>query len=153
VTFNLKDSKGKAMAGVDVKFVSDGVGTVGRTATTDADGNVSTWVNNYTDAPGVQTVSATYVGSDGFAATTSTVIQWSSTKPFATVTGGKGVVIVSIANGAGKTARISVAGSATVSRKLSSNSAVVRVKAGAGTKVVTVTIDGVATKVSVQVTR
>jgi hypothetical protein len=153
VTFNLKDSKGKAIAGVDVKFVANGVGTVGRTATTDADGNVSTWVNNYTDAPGVQTVSATYVGSDGFAATTSTVIQWSSTKPFATVTGGKGVVIVSIANGAGKTARISVAGSATVSRKLSSNSAVVRVKAGAGTKVVTVTIDGVATKVSVQVTK
>jgi hypothetical protein len=153
VTFNLKDSKGKAIAGVDVKFVANGVGTVGRTATTDADGNVSTWVNNYTDAPGVQTVSATYVGSDGFAATTSTVIQWSSTKPFASVTGGKGVVTVSIANGAGKTARISVAGSATVSRKLSSNSAVVRVKASAGTKVVTVTIDGVATKVSVQVTK
>lgn len=153
VTFNLKDSKGKAIAGVDVKFVANGVGTVGRTATTDADGNVSTWVNNYTDAPGVQTVSATYVGSDGFAATTSTVIQWSSTKPFATVTGGKGVVTVSIANGAGKTARISVAGSATVSRKLSSNSAVVRLKASAGTKVVTVTIDGVATKVSVQVTK
>jgi len=153
VTFNLKDAKGKAMAGVDVKFVADGVGTVGRTATTDGDGNVSTWVNNYTDAPGVQIVSATYVGSNGFAATTSTVIQWSSTKPFATVTGGKGVVTVSIANGAGKTARISVAGSATVSRKLSSNSAVVKVKASAGTKVVTVVIDGVATKVSVQVTK
>jgi hypothetical protein len=153
VTFNLKDAKGKAMAGVDVKFVADGVGTVGRTATTDSDGNVSTWVNNYTDAPGVQIVSATYVGSNGFAATTSTVIQWSSTKPFATVTGGKGVVTVSIANGAGKTARISVAGSATISRKLSSNSAVVKVKASAGTKVVTVVIDGVATKVSVQVTK
>gem|GEM_PF-6445285 len=153
VTFNLKDAKGKAIAGVDVKFVADGVGTVGRTATTDADGNVSTWVNNYTDAPGVQIVSATYVGSNGFAATTSTVIQWSSTKPFATVTGGKGVVTVSIANGAGKTARISVAGSATVSRKLSSNSAVVNVKASAGSKVVTVVIDGVATKVSVQVTK
>jgi hypothetical protein len=153
VTFNLKDAKGKAIAGVDVKFVADGVGTVGRTATTDADGNVSTWVNNYTDAAGVQTVSATYVGSNGFAATTSTVIQWSSTKPVATVTGGKGSVTVSIANGAGKTARISVAGSATVSRKLSSNSAVVKVKASAGTKVVTVTIDGVATKVVVQVAR
>jgi hypothetical protein len=153
VTFNLKDAKGKAIAGVDVKFVADGVGTVGRTATTDGDGNVSTWVNNYTDAPGVQIVSATYVGSNGFAATTSTVIQWSSTKPFATVTGGKGVVTVSIANGAGKTALIRVAGSATVSRKLSSNSAVVKVKASAGTKVVTVVIDGVATKVSVQVTK
>jgi hypothetical protein len=153
VTFNLKDAKGKAMAGVDVKFVADGVGTVGRTATTDGDGNVSTWVNNYSDAPGVQIVSATYVGSNGFAATTSTVIQWSSTKPFATVTGGKGVVTVSIANGAGKTALIRVAGSATVSRKLSSNSAVVKVKASAGTKVVTVVIDGVATKVSVQVTK
>ena len=153
VTFNLKDAKGKAIAGVDVKFVADGVGTVGRTATTDADGNVSTWVNNYKDATGVQTVSATYVGSDGFAATTSTVIQWSSTKPVATVTGGKGSVTVSIANGAGKTARISVAGSATVLRKLSSNSAVVKVKASAGTKVVIVTIDGVATKVVVQVAR
>ena len=153
VTFNLKDAKGKAIAGVDVKFVADGVGTVGRTATTDGDGNVSTWVNNYTDAPGVQIVSATYVGSNGFAATTSTVIQWSSTKPFATVTGGKGSVTVSIANGAGKTARISVAGSATVSRKLSSNSAVVKVKASAGSKVVTVTIDGVATKVVVQVAK
>ena len=153
VTFNLKDAKGKAIAGVDVKFVADGVGTVGRTATTDADGNVSTWVNNYKDATGVQTVSATYVGSNGFAATTSTVIQWSSTKPVATVTGGKGSVTVSIANGAGKTARISVAGSATVSRKLSSNSVVVKVKASAGTKVVTVTIDGVATKVVVQVAR
>jgi hypothetical protein len=153
VTFNLKDAKGKALAGVDVKFVADGVGTVGRTATTDGDGNVSTWVNNYSDAPGVQIVSATYVGSNGFAATTSTVIQWSSTKPFATVTGGKGTVTVSIANGAGKTARISVAGSATVSRKLSSNSAVVKVKASAGTKVVTVTIDGVATKVVVQVAK
>jgi hypothetical protein len=153
VTFNLKDAKGKAIAGVDVKFVADGVGTVGRTATTDGDGNVSTWVNNYSDAPGVQIVSATYVGSNGFAATTSTVIQWSSTKPVATVTGGKGSVTVSIANGAGKTARISVAGSATVSRKLSSNSAVVKVKASAGSKVVTVTIDGVATKVVVQVAK
>jgi hypothetical protein len=153
VTFNLKDAKGKALAGVDVKFVADGVGTVGRTATTDGDGNVSTWVNNYSDAPGVQIVSATYVGSNGFAATTSTVIQWSSTKPFATVTGGKGVVTVSIANGAGKTALIRVAGSATVSRKLSSNSAVVKVKASAGTKVVTVVIVGVATMVSVQVNK
>jgi hypothetical protein len=123
------------------------------TNATDGDGNVSTWVNNYTDAPGVQIVSATYVGSNGFAATTSTVIQWSSTKPVATVTGGKGSVTVSIANGAGKTARISVAGSATVSRKLSSNSAVVKVKASAGSKVVTVTIDGVATKVVVQVAK
>ena len=153
VTFNLKDAKGKAIAGVDVKFVSNGAGSVGRTATTDSDGNVSTWVNNIADATGVQTVSATYRGSDGFPASASTVIQWTSTKPVATVTGGKGSVTVSIANGSGKTARISVAGSATVSRKLSSNSAVVKVKASAGAKVVTVTIDGVATKVVVQVAK
>jgi hypothetical protein len=152
VTFKLKDAAGKAIAGVDVKFISNGVGTVGRTATTDSDGNVSTWVNNIGDVTGVQTVSATYAGS-GFPASASTVIQWTSTKPVATVTGGKGSVTVSIANGSGKTARISVAGSATVSRKLSSNSAVVKVKASAGAKVVTVTIDGVATKVVVQVAK
>jgi hypothetical protein len=153
VTFKLKDAAGKAIAGVDVKFVSNGAGSVGRTATTDSDGNVSTWVNNIADATGVQTVSATYSGSDGFPASASTVIQWTSTKPVATVTGGKGSVTVSIANGSGKTARISVAGSATISRKLSSNSAVVKVKASAGAKVVTVTIDGVATKVVVQVAK
>ncbi len=153
VTFKLKDASGKAIAGVDVKFTSNGAGSVGRTATTDSDGNVSTWVNNIADATGVQTVSATYSGSGGFPATASTVIQWTSTKPVATVTGGKGSVTVSIANGSGKTARISVAGSATVSRKLSSNSAVVKVKASAGAKVVTVTIDGVATKVVVQVAK
>ncbi|MFY7819239.1 MAG: hypothetical protein ACOVP3_00125, partial [Rhodoluna sp.] len=65
--------------------------------------------------------------------------------------GAKGMVTVTIKNGAGKNARISVAGSATVSRKLSSNSSVVKLRSSAGSKVVTVTIDGVATKLVVQV--
>ena len=151
VTFKLKDAKGAAIAGVDVKFVSDGVGSVGRTATTDADGNVSTFVNNSSDASGTQIVSATYVGTGGFPASASTVIQWTSTKPAVTAVGAKGMVTVTIKNGAGKNARISVAGSATVSRKLSSNSSVVKLRSSAGSKVVTVTIDGVATKLVVQV--
>lgn len=151
VTFKLKDAKGAAIAGVDVKFVSDGVGSVGRTATTDADGNVSTFVNNSSDASGTQIVSATYVGTGGFPASASTVIQWTSTKPAVTAVGAKGMVTVTIKNGVGKNARISVAGSATVSRKLSSNSSVVKLRASAGSKVVTVTIDGVATKLVVQV--
>ena len=151
VTFKLKDAKGAAISGVDVKFVSNGVGSVGRTATTDADGNVSTFVNNSSDASGTQIVSATYVGTGGFPASASTVIQWTSTKPAVTAVGAKGMVTVTIKNGAGKNARISVAGSATVSRKLSSNSSVVKLRASAGSKVVTVTIDGVATKLVVQV--
>jgi hypothetical protein len=151
VTFKLKDAKGAAIAGVDVKFVSDGVGSVGRTATTDADGNVSTFVNNSSDASGTQIVSATYVGTGGFPASASTVIQWTSTKPAVTAVGAKGMVTVTIKNGVGKNARISVAGSATVSRKLSSNSSVVKLRSSAGSKVVTVTIDGVATKLVVQV--
>ena len=151
VTFKLKDAKGAAISGVDVKFVSNGVGSVGRTATTDADGNVSTFVNNSSDASGTQIVSATYVGTGGFPASASTVIQWTSTKPAVTAVGAKGMVTVTIQNGAGKNARISVAGSASVSRKLSSNSSVVKLRASAGSKVVTVTIDGVATKLVVQV--
>lgn len=151
VTFKLKDAKGAAISGVDVKFVSNGVGSVGRTATTDVDGNVSTFVNNSSDASGTQIVSATYVGTGGFPASASTVIQWTSTKPAVTAVGAKGMVTVTIKNGAGKNARISVAGSATVSRKLSSNSSVVKLRASAGSKVVTVTIDGVATKLVVQV--
>ena len=151
VTFKLKDAKGAAISGVDVKFVSNGVGSVGRTATTDADGNVSTFVNNSSDASGTQIVSATYVGTGGFPASASTVIQWTSTKPAVTAVGAKGMVTVTIQNGAGKNARISVAGSASVSRKLSSNSSVVKLRSSAGSKVVTVTIDGVATKLVVQV--
>ena len=151
VTFKLKDAKGAAISGVDVKFVSNGVGSVGRTATTDADGNVSTFVNNSSDASGTQIVSATYVGTGGFPASASTVIQWTSTKPAVTAVGAKGMVTVTIQNGAGKNARISVAGSASVSRKLSSNSSIVKLRASAGSKVVTVTIDGVATKLVVQV--
>lgn len=151
VTFKLKDAKGAAISGVDVKFVSDGVGSVGRTATTDAEGNVSTFVNNSSDVSGTQIVSATYVGTGGFPASASTVIQWTSTKPVVTAVGAKGMVTVTIKNGVGKNARISVAGSATVSRKLSSNSSVVKLRASAGSKVVTVTIDGVATRLVVQV--
>lgn len=151
VTFNLKDSKGAAIAGVDVKFVSDGLGTVGRNATTDAQGNVTTFVNNPLDATGVQIVSATYATAGGFAANASTAIQWTSTKPAVTASVAKGYVMVKIVNGAGKRARIAVAGSTTTSRKLSSNSAVIKLKATAGTKFVNVTIDGVTTRISVTV--
>lgn len=151
VTFKLKDAKGAAIAGVDVKFASDGVGSVGRTATTDAEGNVSTFVNNSSDVSGTQIVSATYTTADGFPVSASTVIQWTSTKPAVTAKASKGMVMVTITNGAGKSARISIAGSASVSRKLSSNSAVVSLRTTAGSKVVTVTIDGVATKLAVQV--
>ena len=153
VTFKLKDAKGAAIAGVDVKFASDGVGSVGRTATTDAAGNVSTFVNNSSDISGTQIVSATYTTADGFPASASTVIQWTSTKPAITAKASKGLVTVTITNGAGKSARISIAGSTSVSRKLASNSAVVSLRTTAGTKVVTVTIDGVATKLAVQVPR
>ena len=151
VTFKLKDAKGAAIAGVDVKFASDGVGSVGRTATTDAAGNVSTFVNNSSDVSGTQIVSATYTTADGFPVSASTVIQWTSTKPAVTAKASKGLVMVTITNGSGKSARISISGSASVSRKLSSNSAVVSLRTTAGSKVVTVTIDGVATKLAVQV--
>lgn len=153
LTFNLKDANGKAIAGVDVKFLTNGVGTVGRTATTDGQGNVTTWVNNVADATGVQSVTANYSSPGSFPATATTTINWTSTKPWATITGGKGVVTVTVANGAGQTAKISVAGSASVSKKLTSNSATVSVKAAAGSKSVAVTINGVTTRAVVQVTK
>jgi hypothetical protein len=153
LTFNLKDANGKAIAGVDVKFLTNGVGTVGRTATTDGQGNVTTWVNNVADETGVQSVTANYSSPGSFPATATTTINWTSTKPWATITGGKGVVTVTVANGAGQTAKISVAGSASVSKKLTSNSATVSVKAAAGSKSVAVTINGVTTRAVVQVTK
>ncbi len=153
LTFNLKDANGKAIAGVDVKFVTNGVGTVGRTATTDSQGNVTTWVNNTSDVTGVQSVTANYSSPGSFPATATTTINWTSTRPWPTVTGGKGVVTVKIANGSGKTAKIVVAGSPAVTKKLTSNSATVSVKAAAGTKNVSVTINGVTTRVAVTVTK
>jgi hypothetical protein len=153
LTFNLKDANGKAISGVDVKFVTNGVGTVGRTATTDSQGNVTTWVNNTKDVTGVQSVTANYSSPGSFPATATTTINWTSTRPWATVTGGKGLVTVQIANGSGKTAKIVVAGSPAVTKKLTSNSATVSVKAAAGTKSVSVTINGVTTRVAVTVTK
>lgn len=153
LTFNLKDANGKAISGVDVKFVTNGVGTVGRTGTTDSQGNVTTWVNNVNDVTGVQSVTANYSSPGSFPATATTTINWTSTRPWPTVTGGKGVVTVQIANGSGKTAKIVVAGSPAVTKKLTSNSATVSVKAAAGTKNVSVTINGVTTRVAVTVTK
>ncbi len=153
LTFNLKDANGKAISGVDVKFVTNGVGTVGRTATTDSQGNVTTWVNNVNDVTGVQSVTANYSSPGSFPATATTTINWTSTRPWPTVTGGKGVVTVQIANGSGKTAKIVVAGSPAVTKKLTSNSSTVSVKAAAGTKNVSVTINGVTTRVAVTVTK
>jgi hypothetical protein len=153
LTFNLKDANGKAISGVDVKFVTNGVGTVGRTATTDSQGNVTTWVNNVNDVTGVQSVTANYSSPGSFPATATTTINWTSTRPWPTVTGGKGLVTVQIANGSGKTAKIVVAGSPAVTKKLTSNSSTVSVKAAAGTKNVSVTINGVTTRVAVTVTK
>ena len=153
LTFNLKDANGKAISGVDVKFVTNGVGSVGRTATTDSAGNVTTWVNNVADATGVQSVTANYTTPGSFPATATTTINWTSTRPWATVTGGKGLVTVKVANGSGKTAKIVVAGSPAVTKKLTSNSVTVSVKAAAGTKNVSVTINGVTTRVQVTVTK
>jgi hypothetical protein len=153
LTFTVKDENGKPLAGVPVTFINDGQGTVSRTATTDADGNVTAIVNNPTDRAGVQRVTAMYKPWGGLEASATTTINWTSSVPVATVSGGKGLVNLVVTGAKGLSAKVTVVGGSTVTKSLGSDSVAFTVKATAGTRTVKVTINGVTTSSTVKVTK
>jgi hypothetical protein len=153
LTFTVKDGSGKPLSGVAVSFINSGTGTVNSVATSDANGNVTAIVNNPADKAGVQNVTAFFKPSGGLEATATTTINWSSSMPVATVTGGKASVSVNVTGASGMSAKVSVVGGVTITKMLSSDSATFSVKASAGTRTVKVTVDGVTTSTTVKVTK
>jgi hypothetical protein len=144
VLFQLKDGSGKALQNVDVRFLTNGVGTVGESGTTDEKGYVTAYLANSSNA-GEQTVALQYSQSGKLPVTSSAIVTWVSTAATVSIAGGTSAVSVKIANSAGSTVKIVIAGVGTFTRKVGSANATLTFKTSAGSKKVTVTINGKST--------
>lgn len=153
VTFNFKDEKGAPLVGAQIRFVTNGVGTVSPFGVTDKSGQVTAWVSNPDGTAAAQTVAAVLDVPGSLPVTHVTQVSWAAPVAAARVFGDRKMVLVTITDAKGKVAKITINGLGTFSRRMASANEQFQFPSTLGNKTVTVSLMGKTTKAVVKVTK